>query len=143
MTSSNSADAGRNACLKQALSLLARRDHFSTELVDKLIEKDFSREEAESALKKLRELRYLDDRRILEAYAAEMKRRRKGFLFFCKKLIEKKARSLFSDRELREAYPVAEERVIAKALAAKMRWERNEARRRLATRGFSADAANG
>ena len=141
MTSSNSADTA--ACLRRALALLARRDHFSTELVDKLVEKEFSREDAEAALKKLRELRYLDDRRILEAYAAEMKRRKKGFLFFCKKLMEKKARSLFTDRELREAYPVAEERTIARALAVKMRWDRNEARRRLASRGFSGEAANG
>lgn len=141
MTSSNSVEAA--ACLKYALSLLARRDHFSTELVEKLTEKDFSREDAAATLKKLRDLRYLDDRRILEAYAAEMKRRRKGFLFFCKKLMEKKARSLFTDRELREAYTVAEERTIARALAERMRWKEGEIRRRLSIRGFSAEAANG
>mgnify|MGYP001765990267 CR=1 FL=1 len=142
MTNSNSADTGPAACLKQALSLLARRDHFSTELIDKLIEKGFSRDDIDAAAEKLKGMKYLDDARTLEAYAAEMKRHKKGFLFFCMKLVQKKARALFSDRELRAVYTVTEEREIARLLAAKMRWGA-EARRRLATRGFSAEAANG
>ncbi|HOW52050.1 MAG TPA: RecX family transcriptional regulator [bacterium] len=142
MTNSNSADTGPASCLKQGLALLARRDHFSTELIDKLIEKGFSRDDALAAAEKLKGMKYLDDARTLEAYAAEMKRHKKGFLFFCMKLVQKKARSLFTDRELRAVYTVAEEREIARLLAAKMRWG-DETRRRLATRGFSAEAANG
>lgn len=140
MTSSL-ADTGPAACLKYALSLLARRDHFSTELIQKLVEKGFSRNDAEVTAGKLTERRFLDDARVLALYADEMKRHQKGFLFFAMKLMAKKARSLFSDRELRAVYTVGEERAIAHALAAKMRWKENEIRRRLASRGFSAEAA--
>jgi len=141
MTNSNSADTGPAACLKHALSLLARRDHFSTELIDKLVEKGFSRDDALAAAEKLKGMKYLDDARTLESYAAEMKRHKKGFLFFCMKLVQKKARSLFSDRELRAVYTVTEERAIAHAFAERMRWKQGEIRRRLSSRGFSAEAA--
>jgi len=136
---SNSADRAPGTCLRTALRLLARRDHFSVEIVDKLVEKGFLRDDAIAAAQKLKGMNYLNDLRTLEAYAAEMKRHKKGFLFLCKKLIEKGARALFSDRELRAAYTVEEERAIARVLAAKMRWG-DMAHRRLATRGFSADA---
>ncbi len=128
-------------CLQTALRLLARRDHFSTELSRKLKEKGFSAQEISATIERLRKMRYLDDRRALTAYAEEMKRHRKGFLFFLKKLMERGARGFFSDGDLRAAYPLEEERQVARELARKMRWDEEERRLRLHSRGFSAEAA--
>jgi len=85
-------------------------------------------------------MRYLDDRRALAAYAEEVKRHRKGFLFFVKKLIERGAYNLFAESEVRSVYSLEEERQIARDLSAKMRWDASDAPRRLLSRGFSTES---
>ncbi len=130
-------------CWRTALRLLARRDHFSTELAQKLREKGFSGQEIASTIERLMKMRYLDDRRALAAFAEEMKRHQKGFLLLLKKLMERDARRLFDETELRVAYPLAEERQIARELSQKMRWAPEENRRRLHNRGFSGEAIGG
>ena len=62
----------------KATDLLSRRDHSTAELLQKLRQKGFDAEAAQSAVEKLRDFGYLDDRRFAEAYAAELVRS-KGF----------------------------------------------------------------
>lgn len=50
--------------LSSALDILSRRDHSEAELARKLRRKGFGEEEVEGAVGRLRELGYLDDRRI-------------------------------------------------------------------------------
>ena len=56
----------------KATDLLSRRDHSSAELLQKLRQKGFDAESAQSAVEKLQDFGYLDDRRFAETYAAEL-----------------------------------------------------------------------
>ena len=56
----------------KATDLLSRRDHSSAELLQKLRQKGFDAEAAQSAVEKLQDFGYLDDRRFAETYAAEL-----------------------------------------------------------------------
>ncbi len=128
-----------DSCWNAALRLVARRDHFSTEVERKLKERGFAAPEIAATIERLRKMRYLDDRRALAAYAEEMKRHHKGFFFFLKKLVERGARGLFSDDDLRTAYSLDEEREVAQELERKMRWNKEERHRKLRNRGFSVE----
>ena len=64
--------------LNRATDLLSRRDHSTSELLQKLRQKGFDPEAAQAAADKLTDCGYLDDRRFAETYAAELVRS-KGF----------------------------------------------------------------
>lgn len=59
----------------KALDLLSRRDHLTAELVEKLRRRDYAVEEIDEAVRRCRELGYLDDsrvaRRFVEVWAAK------------------------------------------------------------------------
>ena len=63
---------GRREAFAVALDLLARRPHFSAELVRKLLARGFEAGEVEAALARVAELGYLDDDGLATAYAAEL-----------------------------------------------------------------------
>lgn len=58
--------------LNRAADLLSRRDHSTSELLQKLRQKGFDAEASREAAEKLQALGYLDDRRFAETYAAEL-----------------------------------------------------------------------
>lgn len=62
----------------KAVDLLSRRDHSEGELVEKLKQRDIDESAALSAVEKLKDYGYLDDRRFAKGYAAELQRL-KGF----------------------------------------------------------------
>lgn len=62
----------------KAVDLLSRRDHSEGELVEKLKQRDIDEESALSAVEKLKDYGYLDDRHFAKGYAAELQRL-KGF----------------------------------------------------------------
>ncbi len=61
-----------------ALHLLARRDHSSAELTRKLDARGFPPQEIETAIARLQQLAYLDDRRYAEQWAARAVREGKA-----------------------------------------------------------------
>jgi regulatory protein len=69
--------AGKSA-FEAALNLLARRDHSSAELIRKLTAKGFPGGEIETAIARLQQLTYLDDRRYAEQWAARAVREGKA-----------------------------------------------------------------
>jgi regulatory protein len=61
-----------------ALNLLARRDHTSRELADKLAARGFDRDTCRAAVARCRQLGYLDDARTAEIMAGALRRRGLG-----------------------------------------------------------------
>ncbi|RLB97886.1 MAG: regulatory protein RecX [Deltaproteobacteria bacterium] len=76
----SSVDAGalRRRAVAAALNLLARRDHTSRELADKLAARGFDRDTCQAAVARCRRLGYLDDERTAEIMAGALRRRGLG-----------------------------------------------------------------
>lgn len=68
----------KRRAFNKAVDLLSRRDHSSGELVVKLCQKGFCKDDAKAAAQRLEELGYVDDLRFAKTYAAELVRL-KGF----------------------------------------------------------------
>ena len=60
----------RTPAFKEALRALARRDHFSTEIRQKLLGRDHPVEEVEAAIATLIEMGYIDDKKRARRFAA-------------------------------------------------------------------------
>lgn len=134
---SNKADKG---CFDYALKLLRIRDYFSGEIRKKLIAKDFAIKDADETLQKLTALKYIDDNRTIEKFAAEVKRKMKGVNYLKRKLYEKGSLKLFPERLINENYTVDDEIKVIKTVAKKLKAKGDELKRRLMTRGFSTES---
>lgn len=133
------------SCYNKALDLLARRPHFRRELAAKLAARGFDDDEIASALDRLEEKRFLDDRQAARDFAA---RRLEREPIGRRRLLAELARRGASEDDAREAvdavYPEDDAELAA---AAAERWRRRTAAprrealaRHLERRGFSGHA---
>lgn len=67
-------EESKNRCFSYAIYLLGRQNYFEKVLVEKLKRKEYSEEDIEYTLKKLRYYNYLDDSRLTEAFVRDKKR---------------------------------------------------------------------
>ncbi|MFH0883248.1 MAG: RecX family transcriptional regulator [bacterium] len=135
---------------EKALDLLARRQQTTAELRRKLRQREYENEEIEAAIERLTDLRYLDDDRTAEDWAAELASRGgMGRRRALEKMIHRGLPVETARKELLAAWDDDRERSNALALARK--WvrtrkvslseitERRRLARSLATRGFDAE----
>lgn len=87
MTSKPSDDFSR--CFRTALSLLARRDHGSAELAQKLAQRGYSADHTGAVIEKCARLHYLNDERFAAGLVRELQRRAYGCLRIEQMLIAK------------------------------------------------------
>lgn len=121
-----------------ALRLLAVRDIFSGDLARKLKDKGASEEEIETLLNKLRDLKYLDDERVLGNFAREVASRGKGINYLRQKLFEKGCADLLKSVDLNDFFSREDELEAAVALIGKLgENDPQKLQRKLASRGFS------
>ena len=78
-----------NSCLRTALSLLARRDHGSAELAQKLSQRGYSVDHIGAVIEKCARLHYLNDERFAAGLVRELQRRAYGCLRIEQMLIAK------------------------------------------------------
>ncbi len=121
-----------------ALSLLARREHFTKELTDKLRRKGFSSEAVTETILRLQDHNYLNDNRATELFVKEAKRKKKGLLKIVNDL---KTRGITTDATtVRVWYTYDEEKEAAQELLARhINASREKQYRFLTNRGFSSD----
>ena len=67
-------EESKNRCFSYAIYLLGRQNYFEKVLVEKLKRKEYSEEDIEYTLEKLRYYNYLDDSRLTEAFVRDKKR---------------------------------------------------------------------
>jgi len=72
-----------------AIKLLSKKDYFEKELKDKLISKFGTIVEVENTLKRLKDLKYIDDSRITEQFIRSQLKKGNGEYLIKKKLEEK------------------------------------------------------
>lgn len=121
-----------------ALKLLAKRDHFISELLAKLKEKGSEKEELDQVIKYIKEFGYVDDRKTLKKYAKELAEKGKGVNYLKKKLYEKGCLNLLSEFNIDEFYTREMEEQSARKLCAKLESKEMDAiEKKLNSRGFS------
>jgi regulatory protein len=79
-----------NDCFQTALKILARRDHGSAELAQKLADRGYSTDHIGAAVERCSRLRYLNDERFAAGMVRELQRRAYGYLRIEQMLIAKK-----------------------------------------------------
>ncbi|QEH68598.1 regulatory protein RecX [Cellulosilyticum sp. WCF-2] len=67
-------EESKNRCFSYAIYLLGRQNYFEKVLVEKLKRKEYSEEDIQYTLEKLRYYNYLDDSRLTEAFVRDKKR---------------------------------------------------------------------
>lgn len=124
------------------LELISRQDYSKSRLKDKLLRKEYSEEETEAALKKLEELRLLNDK---ETAKSQFRFLYEGSKNSVKEIKYKLLRRGFSREDIEEAVPETnEERELSaaiKALNIKFRKNKDLMKMRsyLYRHGFSGD----
>jgi len=68
------------SALEAAVKILSRRNYSSAEVRNKLLEKDFSEEDAEAAVSRLTELGYIKDQELAASVCRDLCRRGYGLL---------------------------------------------------------------
>lgn len=77
-------------CRKKAIELLSYREHSSFELSNKLKQRDFTREEIDSTLTRLKDNNYLNDRRFTEVFIiSRLRKKPEGKSMLLKRLMQK------------------------------------------------------
>lgn len=66
-------EESKNRCFSYAIYLLGRQNYFEKVLVEKLKRKEYSEEDIQYTLEKLRYYNYLDDSRLTEAFVRDKK----------------------------------------------------------------------
>ncbi len=74
---------------KYALRLLSRKDYFENELREKLLGRFGNTETVEEVLKRLKELRYIDDDRVIQQFISSQAKKGVGQYLIRKKLLDK------------------------------------------------------
>ncbi|BBO91093.1 regulatory protein RecX [Desulfosarcina ovata] len=138
------------AAMESAFRILARRDHTCQELSVKLRAKGFARSAIDHALKRCRDLGYLNDDRVAGAMAGQLARRGYGPLRIRQTLLQKGLDEGLVDRLTGQWCGEDDQVRTARRLLEKRRsrldresdaWKRRQkAYRYLAGRGFEADA---
>jgi len=141
-----------SSALDSALRILARRDHTCKELAGKLRQKGFERAAIDGALKRSRELGYLDDARTAMAIAGHLAERGYGPLRIRYTLGQKgvdgaiveKAMSRCGDEaaQVHRARQLLEKKAASFGREADPWVRRQKAGRFLAGRGFSSAVIN-
>jgi len=75
--------------LKYALRLLSKKDYFESEMRNKLVKKFEDDDGVEEVIKKLKDLKYIDDNRVTEQFIKSQLRKGYGQYLIKKKLMEK------------------------------------------------------
>ncbi|ADR18017.1 regulatory protein RecX [Calditerrivibrio nitroreducens] len=75
--------------LKYALRLLSKKDYFESEIRNKLVKKFEDNDGVEEVIKKLKDLKYIDDNRVSEQFIKSQLRKGYGQYLIKKKLMEK------------------------------------------------------
>lgn len=123
--------------IRFALKLLARRDHFSGEIKNRLKEKGALENDIVMVMEYLNKYKYVNDFITLEKYVSEMVRKGKGVNYLKKKLYEKGCRELFKDLEI--IYTPSIEENAAEKVCLKLKNEETAAiRKKLNSFGFSS-----
>ncbi len=109
--------------LEYALRALGRRAHSMGELREKLRRRAASVEEAESVIRRLRELGYLDDRKLAESYAAaRLENEGLGRIRVVQELRRRRVAPQLAERAVAQVYAGADEnRLIEDYLRRKYR----------------------
>jgi len=112
-----------DGCFQKAVDLLARRPHFSAELERKLRDREFAGEEIERALRRLRELGYLDDESLARDFVRERLRHApEGPRRLRAQLTRRGVQAATIDETLREFFAAGD---LELARVAAERWRRN------------------
>ena len=127
-----------DAVYDYAISLLSRREHFTKELIQKLMKREVSSNIIDDVIKRLQEKNYLNDTRATEIFTLEFKRKRKGFI---KLINELRLRGVSGvEAEVRELYSAEEEQNNAEKLLTQLhKPTREKVYRYLFNRGFSPE----
>lgn len=67
-------EESRNKCFEYCMRLLGRQSYFERALADKLRQKEYSNEDIDYALEKLKTYHYLDDTKLAEGFVKDKKR---------------------------------------------------------------------
>ncbi len=128
-----------NKCRDKALELLSYREYFSNELIFKLKRNyDFTDDEIFKAVEFIKKYDYLNDERALSVFAEEIKRKKRGFLYFKSKIIEKQSSNLLRLYNLNDFYSFDEEYLTAKRFLATLKInDIFTIKKKLKNRGFS------
>lgn len=125
-----------------AFRLLAKRDYFTEELKNKILQKGAAPEEADEIIEYISKFNYLNDIKVMESFVSEIKAKGKGTNYLRQKLYEKGCSSLLSSTDLSAFYPQEEEIEIAEKALMKIRCDEPEKLvSKLISRGFSPAAA--
>lgn len=144
-------EESKSKCFSYALYLLGRQNYFEKVLRDKLKRKEFTAEEIDATITKLRQFHYLDDARLAEAFVNDKKRfSKKGPLYIAQALRLKGVGGEVIQNLIEENYGDSEQVANCKGIAEK-KWEYYERKTSdaytlkgkmyafLAQRGFSSD----
>ena len=129
---------------EKAVKLLSIRLHTTGELYDKLTTREFKKSEILPVLKKLEELKFLDDERFAQIYVDNLKCYKDfGYYGIKAKLLKARVSSEIAERALSEFFTPEDEAVVAKRLVAKLKRQgRNEWKKLMASlqsRGFRSE----
>lgn len=125
----------------KAIKLLSLRLHTTGELYRKLKARGFKEEEIRPVLRKLEELKFLDDERFAQIFVDNLKRYKDfGYYGIKAKLLLRQIPSDLAEEALREFFTLEEEEAVAKRLVAKLkrqgRTDWDKLVRSLTSRGF-------
>ena len=67
-------EESKNRCFSYAIYLLGRQTYFERVLIEKLKRKEYSEEDIQYTIEKLKHYRYLDDSQLAEAFVRDKKR---------------------------------------------------------------------
>ena len=130
---------------EKAIKLLSIRLHTAGQIYDKLKTRGFAQSEILAVLKRLEELKFLDDERFAQIFVDNLKRYKDlGYYGVKTKLLKARVPSEMAERALSEFFTVEDEVAVARRLAAKLkrqgRAEWKKLTRSLASRGFRTEA---
>lgn len=130
---------------EKAVKLLSMRPHTTGELYRKLKTRGFKDSDIRPVLRKLEELRFLDDQRFAEIFVDNLKRYKDfGFYAIKKKLHERQIPSDLAEEALKQFFTVEDELEVARRAVTKLKrqgrtqWE--QLMRSLESRGFRSEA---
>jgi regulatory protein len=125
-----------------ALFLVSMRAQSEGQLREKLLRKKYEKKESEEAIKRLKELKYLDDGQFAQIYLDNLKKYKHfGYYGIKKKLMEKKFPKAMIE-ELLSHFSLKDEREIAKRFlesSAAVKKTKEQQMRMLQNRGFRSE----
>jgi len=129
------------SALNYSLFLLSRRDYFILEIKKKMKLKSYTSTEIDSTVKKLIELKYLDDDKVSAIFVEQLKKKGKGSNYIKLKIVEK-AGPLFRDMDLSDLYSYDEEveNVLRQLIKIKTFKNKYDLIKKLINRGYSMES---